>query len=448
MGMHRFDEETERLAPEVLDYALRRIRWDPIPLDKAKTEAELRAATGQTVTPAGLGGSEALRIFTDVLAPATISADHPMFVAFVPTAPSEAAVLFDLIVGASSIYGGAWLEGAGAIFAENEALAWLADLAGLPDGAGGVFVSGGTAGNLSALVTARHVATERRSGRPDRWKLAAAPSAHSSVEAAARVMDVDIVEVPGDDRNRLTGEALAAADLTDVFAVVATAGTTNAGQIDDLAGAADVCEGEEIWFHVDAAYGGAALASARCRPLFSGIERADSFVVDPHKWLFAPYDCAALLYREPRLAVAAHAQHAGYLDPIDRDDWNPSDLAFHLSRRVRGLPFWFSLATYGTDAYEAAIDRTIDVTQAIAQHIADREGFELVMEPQLTVVLFRRLGWDFDDYDRWSKRLLDEQIAFAVPSRWRGEAMMRFCIVNPRTRVEALIELVDSMLDE
>ena len=143
-----------------------------------------------------------------------------------------------------------------------------------------------------------------------------------------------MVIVPENERGQLTGEALQSA-LTrshDVFAVVASAGTTNAGIIDDLTGIADVCERYGIWMHVDGAYGGAALAAPSVRHLFAGIERADSFIVDPHKWLFATYDCCALLYRQPELARAAHAQQAGYLDAIDREVWNPWDYGVHLTQ--------------------------------------------------------------------------------------------------------------------
>jgi glutamate/tyrosine decarboxylase-like PLP-dependent enzyme len=145
-----------------------------------------------------------------------------------------------------------------------------------------------------------------------------------------------------------------------LFAAVATAGTTNLGVIDDLAGIAQVCRRRGIWFHVDAAYGGAALAAPSVRARFAGIERCDSFIVDPHKWLFAPYDCCALIYRRPELARTAHAQHAGYLEALQGGtEWNPSDYAVHLSRRSRGLPFWFSLAVHGTDAYRDAIEHTL-----------------------------------------------------------------------------------------
>ncbi|MEZ5271558.1 MAG: pyridoxal-dependent decarboxylase [Ilumatobacteraceae bacterium] len=196
------------------------------------------------ITPDGLGYEQAFALFRDVLAPACISSDHPRYLAFVPTAPSEAATLFDLVVSASSIYGDWWVEGAGAIFAENATLRWLADLAGFPEGAGGVFVSGGTAGNLAALTTARET-WRRRHGAASGWRWLA-PSAHSSIRLAAMVTDVEMVTVPGDNRGRLTGPALrnacaaAAADGITVFAVVATGGATNTGIVDDLAGAAEV----------------------------------------------------------------------------------------------------------------------------------------------------------------------------------------------------------------
>jgi L-2,4-diaminobutyrate decarboxylase len=161
--MHGWNDDSELLAREVIDLALNRMRMDA-PLDKSKSLAELTSLVGQTVTPEGLGGHEALRRFDEVLARACISTDHPRFLAFIPGAPAEAASLFDLYVSATSLYGGSWLEGAGAVYAENQALRWLADLAGYPEGAGGVFVSGGTNGNLSALVAAREYAKYQRGG--------------------------------------------------------------------------------------------------------------------------------------------------------------------------------------------------------------------------------------------------------------------------------------------
>ena len=446
--MHEFAEDTEALMAAIVAYARDRIA-KPAPLDGTASAEELTERAGPTITPGGIGGEEALRVWAEVLAPATISTDHPAYLAFVPNAPTKASVLFDLAISASSIYAGSWLEGAGAVWAENQALRWIADLAGMPASAGGVFVAGGTAGNLSALVTARHAAGARIGGRPARWRLAASGSAHSSVEAAARVMDVDVLAVPTDERGRLTGAALAAtleADGGDgVFAVVASAGATNAGTVDDLAGVADVCEERGIWFHVDGAYGAAGLLADAVRPRFAGVERADSFIADPHKWLFAPFDACALLYRDPAIAREAHVQHASYLESITATpEWNPSDYAHHLTRRARGLPLWFSLATYGTEAYRVAVESILTLTRETAEEIRRRPELELLMDPELSVVLFRRRGWAAEDYEAWWRRLLEDQVAFVQPTSWRGEKVARICFVNPRTTIEQVRAILDA----
>jgi glutamate/tyrosine decarboxylase-like PLP-dependent enzyme len=447
-SMHEYTQETDELAKAVVEYTRRRIA-DPQPLDHPVPPDELGRAAGATVTSGGIGGQEALRIWAEVLAPATITTDHPSFLSFVPGAPSKASVLFDLAVSASEVYGGSWLEGGGAVWAENQVLRWLADLAGMPAGAGGCFVSGGTAGNLSALVAARHAATAARGGeRPRRWQVACADTVHSSVASAARVMDVDLLTVSHDERGRLTGSALSSAlDRTGpdgAFAVVASAGSTNAGMVDDLEGLAAVCRDRGLWLHVDGAYGGAGLLAPSVRDRFRGIEHADSLIVDPHKWLFAPYDSCALVYRDPEIARSAHRQDASYLDALNASsEWNPSDFAHHLSRRPRGLPLWFSLATYGTDAYRDAVEQVLSVTREAADEIGRRPELELVLEPELSVVLFRRLGWGPDDYEAWWRRALERQVGFVQPTTWEGEKVARLCFVNPRTTVEHVRAILD-----
>ena len=447
--MHLYDAEIDRVANEIVEFARWRTRLDPIPLDATASLDTLNAHAGETITEGGLGGHEALRIFRDVLAPNCLSVDFPRYLAFVPCAPTELAVLFDLVVSAFSIYGGSWLEGAGAVFAENQALRWLADLAGLPAGAGGCFVAGGTFGNLSALVAARHTATAARARRPRRWAIVAAESAHSSIQATAEVMDADLIGAEVDDRGRLNGTSVARALARArgrAFAVVATAGTTNLGLVDDLASIAAVCAERGVWLHVDGAYGGAALAAPSARPLFAGVEHADSIIIDPHKWLFAPFDACALLYRDPATAYAAHAHHASYLEIQQMDhQWNPSDYAIHLTRRARGLPFWFSLAAHGTRAYEAAVERTLEVTREAAALVQSLDHVELLVEPMLSVLAVRRIGWGSDDYVEWSARMMREQTAFVVPSLHRGEPMLRLCIVNPRTSIDDIRMILDSM---
>jgi glutamate/tyrosine decarboxylase-like PLP-dependent enzyme len=388
-----------------------------------------------------LGGSEALKVFTDVLAKACISTDHPRYLAFIPSAPSELANLFDLVVGASALYGGSWQEGAGAVFAENQALQWLIDLAGLPASAGGVFVQGGTIGNLSALVVAR---AEARKKFPDatRWVIACSEEAHSSIASAANVMDIDVLKVATRSDRKLHGEdvareidALHSTGTSRVFAVVATAGTTNLGIVDDLNGIADAAHLRGIWFHVDGAYGLAALCAPKVRAKFNGVEKADSFIVDPHKWLFAPFDACALIYRNPELARETHTQHATYLETLHDGSWNPSDYAIHLTRRVRGLPFWFSLAAHGTEAYADAMQATMDVAAKAAELINKHPNLELLYEPELSIVAFTRPGWSAAQYQQWSDKLLADQIGFIPPSADKGEPILRFAIVNPWTKV-------------
>jgi L-2,4-diaminobutyrate decarboxylase len=441
------------LGAAILKYAEERMRLHPVPLDGPKTLEELQAVAGNTITAQGMGGLLALKLFGDELALACLSNDHPRYLSFIPCAPTEAAAMFELIVGASGIYAGSWLEGAGAVFAENAALRWVADLAGLPAQAGGVFVPGGTVGNLSALVTARWAARARHTesgsvgARPT--KVAAQLGAHSSIRSACEVMDAELVGVWSDEHQRLNGDNLRMVLETEgpetFFAVVATAGTTNFGIVDDLESVAQVCREYGIWFHVDGAYGGAGLAAPTVRHLFAGIEHADSFIVDPHKWLFAPFDCCALLYREPALARGAHTQKASYLDVLTDAEWNPTEYSIGLTRRARGLPLWFSLATHGTDAYTAAIERTLEVTRFAESEIARRPYLEALREADLSVVVFRRHGWEPEDYQAWSSEMMREEFAFVVPTSHNGETVARFAVVNPTTSEDDIEAILDTM---
>ncbi|MCW2540489.1 MAG: aminotransferase class V-fold PLP-dependent enzyme [Frankiales bacterium] len=455
--MHTFTESSAETARALADLCLDRLQMQA-PLDLSLTPAQLRDAAGETVTAAGIGSAEALRLWEHVLAPACLSVDHPRYLSFIPGAPTKAAAAFDMLVGASSVYAGSWLEGSGAVYAENQALRWIAELAGLPAEAGGVFVQGGTVGNLSALVAARATARHQRDvtgrPRPGRWAVVVTEETHSSVKhALSEVMDVETILVAGDYRGRLTGAAirqrlaeLDPAQRDGIFAVVATAGSTNLGVVDDIAGIASVAQEHGWWLHVDGAYGGAGLAAPSIRSLYAGIEHADSFIVDPHKWLFSPFDSCALLYRDPVLARAAHTQRAGYLDPVTVEgEWNPSDFSVQLTRRARGLPFWFSLAVHGTEAYTTAIELTLDVTRAGRMLIDAAEHVQMLVEPDLSVLVFERLGWGAADYSEWTARLLDSGFAFVTPTTHRGQVCTRFAIVNPQTTADDLAAILDTM---
>jgi glutamate/tyrosine decarboxylase-like PLP-dependent enzyme len=453
--MHAVDEDLTSL---VLDYVSNRLSMRETPLDHPGSKAEVDAILDGLVTREGIDPRRVMEIYADHLSKTVLSADSPRFFAFIPAAPTKAALLFDMVVSAASLQGISWLEAAGAVAAENQALRWISDAAGLPASAGGAFVSGGSAGNLSALVVARDTARRRlverdgEAARHRRLRIAVSDQAHSSIKNTMSIIDVDALVVRTSD-HRLTGDALRAAlaadaDPESVVAVVATSGTTNAGIIDDLAGIGAVAREHGLWFHVDGAYGGAGLFAPSVRDRYAGIELADSFIVDPHKWLFAPFDCAALIYREPWLAKRVHTQDASYLDAIHHDDgsyeWNPTDYAYHLTRRARGLPLWFSLVVNGTDAYTEAIEHSISLARQVAADIEATEHLELLREASLGVVLFRRTGWSADDYDAWGARLLREQVAFITSTTWEGETVGRFSFLHPGTTLEMVREVLST----
>ena len=452
--MHRVDAVTEQMIRSVLAYAENRLRLDPVPLDGGPRDpADLDAALAGLLADGPHNSDQVLGVYTSVMAPAVISADRPRFLGFIPAAPTKASLLFDMLVSCASIQGISWLEAAGAIQAENQVLRLIADRAGLPESAGGCFVSGGSAANLSALVVAREVA-KRAAGSAAagrRWRVAVGADAHSSIVNTLRILEMDPLTVQADG-HRVTGAALRAAieadgDPASLAAVVATSGTTNAGIVDDLAGVAGVAREFGLWFHVDGAYGGAGLFAPSVRPVFDGIEHADSFIVDPHKWLFAPYDCAALLYRDPSLARSVHKQDASYLDVIHGEsaEWNPTDYAYHLTRRARGLPLWFSLAVHGVAAYTEAIEAGLRLARETAAQIRARDYLELVREPDLSVVLFRRHGWAPERYTRWADELLRDQVAFIPPTSWEGETVARFAFLHPHTPMDLVLEILDRM---
>jgi aromatic-L-amino-acid/L-tryptophan decarboxylase len=451
----------ERMSDLVLAYCRDRLSLDPVPLDYGGYATDFTGLLDGVIGSSGHDPQKVLDLFAGSLSTAVVSIDSPRFLSFIPAAPTKASLLFDMVVSSSSLNGASWLLAAGVVAAENQVLGLLRELAGLPDAAGGTFVSGGSAANLSALLVARDTAAVAPGARP---RIAVSAEAHSSVTKAIHILGADPLVVPTPD-HRLTGEALAGAldgDPGPVVAVVATGGTTNAGIVDDLAGVGAVARQRGLWFHVDAAYGGGALFSPVARKLFGGIEEADSVAIDPHKWLFAPYDCAALIYRDPALAKAVHTQDAAYLSVFrsvprppgqppaggpggGEEPWNPTDYAFQLSRRSRGMPLWFSLAVHGTDAYRDAVETALATARQAAALVRSTPHTELVREPELSIVLFRRVGWDRPDYDAWSARLLADQIALCVPTTWEGEPAGRLALLHPETTLHIVQQVLDSM---
>lgn len=451
---HRVDIDLVEMTLDVTKYTLNRLTQSSPHLGFVESESTLKELVGETITDKGIGGEKALQIWKDVLSKNIMSIDHPRHLAFVPASPAKAAVLFDLVTAASSIHGSYWLEGAGGIFAENQAMEWLVKLTGMPKGSFGVFTTGGTMANLSAIIAGRE---SWRTKNPDKKKtpgiILASAESHSSVASMAKIIDAEIVLIPTDDK--LTGEqsenliqSLNEEDRDRLFCIVATAGTTNAGIVDDLEGISEVAKKYNLWMHVDAAYGGAALLAHSTKHLFKGIEKSDSITIDPHKWLFSPYDCGAIIYKDPEFAKSVHKQEASYLDifkETEANGFNPSDYQVQLTRRVRGLPLWFSLAMHGVNRYKEAIEWDIELARIAAEKIKNNPKLELVREPGLSIVLFKRIGWDSDDYKNWTFKNLKEGLFFVAPTKWKingkRETVARFCFINPDA-TEADIDLI------
>ncbi|WP_308992064.1 aminotransferase class V-fold PLP-dependent enzyme [Mariniflexile litorale] len=457
--MHKIDIELVEMTLDVMKYTIDRISSTTNKIGKPQKEEALKALVGETITTEGIGGEVAFNLWKKHLMHANVPLDHPRNLAFVPASPTRAAIMFDLVTSASSIHGAYWMEGAGGIFCENEAMRWMVSLTGLPEGAFGVFTSGGTAANLSAIVTARESwRSLNEENKEKKGLIITSIGAHSSIKAMAKVADIDVLLVETEDR--MEGEALQNTinNLTThqrqrLFAVVGTGGTTNAGIIDDLFGIGKICEKEKLWFHIDAAYGGGALVADSVRHLFNGIEMADSITIDPHKWMFAPYDCGAVIYKTPELAKQAHSQDGSYLD-IFKDEgakgFNPSDYQIQLTRRVRGLPLWFSLAMHGTKRYKQAVERGLELAQIAGKLIEQMPHVELVRAPSLSCVLYRRIGWEPEDYTHWTYENHKKGFALVTPTKWKTgdgfETVSRFCFINPDTTKKDIQMILESMV--
>ncbi len=418
-------------------------RLEGTELGKTTPPEQLLPLFEGAITRDGLGADRAWDLFETAVTPHTVALDGPRYLAFIPMAPAAAAVWMDCIVGASSFSAESWLEAAGAVAAENQALDFIRQLAGMPSSAGGAFCSGGSIGNLSAMAVGRDVSGGRR-------LVAVADTAHASVENALRLLGMDELVVPTGADGRFTGAALRHAVESsgrghELAVVVASAGSTNAGVVDDLRGLTEVAHALDAWIHVDGAYGAAALVLDERRELFDGLGEVDSFIVDPHKWFFSTAGTCALLYRNPHLAAITHTQHGPYIEAIhtagSTPTWNPSDYAFQLTRRPSGLPFWFTLLVHGTDALTRAVRASLDATAYAVERLRAIPEIEIVLEPELTVILFRKAGWDRARWQRWSTELLEAQVAFVAPTKWKGETLGRLVLLHPDT-THAIIDEV------
>ncbi len=398
-------------------------------------------------------GSEPLEVLAtverDVLAN-IMYCNHPRHFAWVPGPSNYISVLADLLASGINVCPGTWLESSGPSQIELITTEWLLQLCGFPESGGGVFVSGGSIANLTGLVTARQVML---AGEMAGAVVYSSAQAHSSNWKNLRILGFQpeqIRLVPVDERLRLDVAALKKAIDEDrragrrPFCVIATAGTTNTGAVDPLNAIADVCEQQDLWLHVDGAYGAAAVLTERGRALLGGMERAHSLVLDPHKWLFQPFDIGCCLVRDVRWLEQSFSEHPEYLqDTRDKMDMtrevNFCDRGVQLTRAFRALKLWMSIKVFGLDRFRSAIDRGISNAERAQRLLEEQGNFEITTPAELAVVTFRFRPPDYPehDLDQLTRSVFDGIVedghAMLTTTVINGKTVLRMCTINPRT---------------
>jgi len=388
-------------------------------------------------------------LFDEVL-PRGQLATHPRFFARIGSPSNPLAVLADLAGTGVNVFAGSWTGGAGAGAVELAVLDWLRGWMGMPPQSQGVLVSGGSVGTLTALAAAAHARVD------DRGAATAYVSEHThgAVVRAWRVLGfapAHLRVLRADGARRLSVPAIEAAVAVDreaglkPFCVVGTAGTTSTGAVDPLAGLADLCAREGLWFHVDGAYGAPARLTDAGRELLAGIERADSLVLDPHKWLFQPYEIGALLVREPLLLERAFALDGAYLRDTGGGIVEFRERGPQLTRGARALKLWLSLRVFGLDAFRAAIAHGIALAEHAEARLRERPGWEVVSPATLGIVCFRRAGHDDARTDRMVRAAVAEGFAAPSTTRLEGRTVARLCTINPRTTFDDVRETIERL---
>ncbi|MGZ4504987.1 MAG: aminotransferase class I/II-fold pyridoxal phosphate-dependent enzyme [Nocardioidaceae bacterium] len=383
--------------------------------------------------------------------------DHPRYLAYVPGEGTWPGALGDLIASTYNIDAGNWMESAGPTHLERVVLRWFADWIGYPETAGGVLVSGGSAANLTALACAREALA---GAMRDDLVAYVSDQGHSSLARAARILGFrpqQVRVIPVDSGFRMRTDALNAAIDADLaagrspLAVLAVAGTTNTGAVDRLPDIAEICRRHGVWLHVDAAYGGFAAITPGGKALLDGLELADSVTLDPHKWLYQPIECGALLVRDGRLLREAFEIHPAYLQDslVKNDEVNFADYGLQLTRTSRALKIWLSVQYFGVEAFAAAVDGALALAREAQRSIEASPVLELVAPATLGIVCFRRHPEGMDDEEQLEQlnaalvtALADSGRALVSSTRLHGRYAVRACILNHGTTAADVKEVL------
>ena len=456
------DPETMRKAGyQVVDWLIERIES----LRESSLGSELSRAETEKVLrePMPDEPSDFREVFDEYkrkVAPYAFQLDHPRFFAFIPSAPTFAGVLAETLVAGTNFFSGTWLESSGPSQVELIVIDWFKQMLGLPDQAAGLLVSGGSVANLTALAVARHSMLE---DVPADAVVYLSDQTHASVDRALRLLGfsaAQIRRIPSQPDFRMDVPKLQEQIRKDrgegrrPFAVVANAGTTNTGAVDPLMEIGAVARREELWFHVDAAYGGFAALSERGRKLLSGIEGADSVVLDPHKWLYCPFEAGCVIVRQGRLLPETFRILPEYMRDVAREvqEVNFCDYGLQLTRSFRALKVWMTIKTFGARRLSQIINQCLDLTEYAARRFPESPRFEIITPPSLGIFTFRYIPAKPKPVDPPAEMLLDGLNRKLVAKIISGQKLMlsstqlgsryalRFCVLNHRTRQDDIDE--------
>ncbi|HEX5782601.1 MAG TPA: aminotransferase class V-fold PLP-dependent enzyme [Solirubrobacteraceae bacterium] len=424
-------DEMRRLGYRVVDRIVDHFeRVGDLPPIRVGQATDLQAALGGPPPEAPSDPDAALDALFEQVLPFIQHPDHPRFFARIGSPSNFVSVLADAAASGFNVFAGSWTGGSGPAAVELVVLDWLRELCGLPEGADGVLVSGGSVASLVALAAARERA-------PDDAVVYVSSEGHASIPRALRLLDLRYVVVPARNDHRLHPDDVRMAMVAEggtPFCVVATAGTTSTGAVDPLEDLAEL----GLWLHVDGAYG----APAALTGALTGLEHADSLVLDPHKWLFQPYEIGCVLMREPGLLERTFSLSGVYLRDTMGEEVNFRDRSVQLTRTSRALKLWLSLRIFGVAAFREAIAHGIALAEHAERVLRAREGWEVVSPAQLAIVCFRREGVD---QTRLAAAMVDD--GFAAPSTTEvgGRVALRLCTINPRTMFEDIERTIERM---
>ncbi len=412
----------------------------------------------------GTAFAELLDLLFDQAIPVSYNTAGPGYLAYIPGGGVFSSAVADYIANAVNRYVGVWVAAPGLVQLEVNVVRWFCEIVGYPADAGGILTSGGSLANFTAMVTAR------RERLPDNFltgTIYTSDQTHHSVRKAAVLAGFpaeNVREIPT-EQCEIRLDALQQRIEEDrgagfqPFMVVASAGTTNTGAIDDLNGVADIADREGLWLHIDAAYGGFFVLTSRGRAALQGLDRAHSVVLDPHKGLFLPYGIGSLLVRDPGALKRAHATSADYMPPMQDDPKliDFCELSPELSRDFRGLRAWLPIKMYGIDAFRESLDEKLDLTAWAVDELRTIPNVEIVAEPPLSLVAFRLVppGRSEDEVDDLNRRLLEainaRRNVYLTATSLACGYTLRICVLSFRThwdRMEQCLKDIRESVEE